>query len=340
MRSEELSIETKSMIIGYHDLKMSGRQIAKKMLLPPSTVNYIIKRFKEENSIENAPRTGRPPKISERGQRYLLREIKKNRRQTLMNLTESTGLEVSPSTLRREIHESEFSSRIAVPKPYISEKNAQKRLKWCKERVNWTNEELKRIIWSDECSIEMGQNSKVIRCWRKSEEKWNPECLRPTFRSGRQTAMVWGCFVRGRLGPLVILPKGQLNGGNYVNILESHFLDFWQEVSEELGYVLFQEDNAPIHTSRIAKTWRAAMGIDCLQWPAQSPDLNPIEQIWKMLKDAVQDRDPPIRHIQDLDQVLQEEWRSLDLRKVENLVDSLPERISEVIKQKGQNTRF
>ena len=78
--------------------------------------------------------------------------------------------------------------------------------------------------------------------------------------------MVWGCFMWGKRGPLVILPKGRLNGRKYVDILE-HMMDFWMEQSEERGYVIFQEDNAPIHTCKLVKQWKESVEMESLQWP-------------------------------------------------------------------------
>ncbi len=340
MPRKELNKEQITTIIAYQKLNMSGREIARKLNLVPSTVNRLIKSFKNSNSNKKVNARGRPPKLSERSRRYLQREINKKPIQTIRDFTRELPVEVSTSTIRRSLHDSGIYGRIATPKPYISPKNAQKRLNWCRERVTWGEEEFKRIIWSDECSIEIGENSKVVYAWRKSKEKWRPQCLRPTFKSGRKSVMVWGCFLRGNLGPLVILSRGSINGKNYMKILEEYFFDFWQTMSEEMGLVLFQEDNAPIHTSNLAKNWRTDMGIEELPWPPQSPDLNPIEQIWKILKDSIQDRKPPVKRVEDLEGVLQEEWKRLDLEKVNDLVESLPNRISEVIKQKGFNTHY
>lgn len=83
----------------------------------------------------------------------------------------------------------------------------------------------------------------------------------------------------GKRGPLVILPKGRLNGENYVTVMEETMMDFWMEQSEERGYVVVQEDNAPIHTCKLAKKWRESLGMVSLVWPPNSPDLNPIEQV-------------------------------------------------------------
>src|SRR6184192_3269665 len=96
--------------------------------------------------------------------------------------------------------------------------------------------------------FKIGKNSWQIHVWRFPSERFNSSCLTPSFKSGRQTVMVWGCFIWGKCGPLVILPKENLNDENYIVVMEETMLEFWMEQSEEQGYVIVQEDNAPIHT--------------------------------------------------------------------------------------------
>ena len=89
------------------------------------------------------------------------------------------------------------------------------------------------------------RNWQQVHVWRLPSERFNSSCLTPSFKSGRQSVMVWGCFMWGKRGPLVILPKGGLNGENYVTVMEETMMDFWMEQSEERGYVVVQENNAP-----------------------------------------------------------------------------------------------
>ena len=113
----------------------------------------------------------------------------------------------------------------------------------------------------------------------------------------------------GKRGPLVILPKGRLNGNDYVTaVLEEGMMDFWMEQSEERGYVVVQEDNAPIHTCKLAKEWRKDVGMVSIEWPPNSPDLNPIEQIWYLLKDAIQHINPRPMTVPALKEALRKTW--------------------------------
>ena len=112
------------------------------------------------------------------------------------------------------------------------------------------------------------------------------------------------------------------------------------EQSEERGYVVFQEDNSPIHTCKLAKKWRESVGMESLQWPPNSPDLNPIEHVWYIFKTAVQNMNPRPMTVPDLTKALKKAWNELDMNVINNLVESMPDRLTAVIKVKGKNTKY
>lgn len=337
---KELEQCTKDRIIGMHTSGMSGRNIAQNLSLCPSTVTKVIKRYKLSGSTENAARPGRPKKLNERDHRHLVNDVKKNRRSTLQDITNNMPFEVSSSTIRRALHEQGIHNRIAIKKPFISNINRGKRLLFARNHRNLTIDDWKHILWTDESSFTIGKNSYQIRVWRPSSQRYDPSCLTPSFKSGRQSVMVWGCFMWNKRGPLVILPKGSLNGMNYVAVMEEAMLDFWMEQSEEQGYVIIQEDNAPIHTCKLAKQWRESREMDSLTWPPNSPDLNPIEHIWYLIKMIVQKMNPRPTTLPSLKDAIKKAWDEYDLDIMNRLVESMPDRIEAVIKAHGGSTKY
>ena len=232
---------------------LSGRNIASKLNLNQSTVNRIIKWYAITSSIKNKQRSGRPKKISEDDHKNLLNIIEKNRRITLQDIAKEITSKPSKSTICQALHDANFHSRIAAKKPFICARNQEKRLAFVLECQNFTIEDWKHIVWTDESIFEIGRNTRQIHVWRNPSECFNTACLTPSFKSGRKSMMIWGSFMWGKCGPLVILPEGHFNGRKYIDILEKHFLDFWMEQSEKKGYIVFQEDNSPIHTCKLAK---------------------------------------------------------------------------------------
>ena len=128
--------------------------------------------------------------------------------------------------------------------------------------------------------------------------------------------------------------------GENIDILEKHFLDFWMEQSEKKGYIVFQEDNSPIHTCKLAKQWKESIGMVSLQWPPNSPDLNPIEHIWYILKITIQKMTPRPMTVPDMTIALRKAWDDLDENTMNNLVESMSSRIAAVIEAKGRNTKY
>jgi hypothetical protein len=95
------------------------------------------------------------------------------------------------------------------------------------------------------------------------------------------------------------------------------------------------EDGAPIHRAKIATERRGAKGINKMSWPAQSPDLNPIENLWSMMKKRVNAVCPHAKNQQVMELVLESVWREFTSETINKLIDSMPKRVSDVIKARG-----
>ena len=100
------------------------------------------------------------------------------------------------------------------------------------------------------------------------------------------SVMIWACFSgNGGRGGLFFLPKGQkMNSIEYKKVLENHLLQFMDIHGSEI----FQQDGAPCHTSKMMKSWFQDSKIELLDWPGNSPDLNPIENVWAIMKRRLQ----------------------------------------------------
>ena len=344
-KGTQLTEFEKGRIIGMYDLGTEPDLIATKIGRSHHTITHFLKRYQERQSIENAPRSGRPPKLDSTERQLLIDETMKNRTRSLHKIIEDNGLDLSETTARRVLHANGIYGRIAAKKPMLNSGQVSARLSWCQKYKEWTNNNWKYVIFSDESSIETGSCSRRNFVWREKGERFNPLNTIPTYRNGRKSIMVWGCFAGGEKGPLVFMKSDNdnkaINAQRYVEVLKEHLLPFRNYLITKFGNrIIFQDDNAPIHTARYTKQWINMQNIEQLTWPAQSPDLNPIENIWKILKDNIQQRNPPPRKYEELKIALLEEWENLDSSIFERVTNSMPFRIAEVINNEGYACKY
>ena len=127
-----------------------------------------------------------------------------------------------------------MNSHVTAKKPYLKPAHKHTRLIWARQHQQWEEEDWKHIIWTDEAPVEIGKGSERVWVWRRPGERHLDKCLIPTFKSGQQSLMIWGCIAYGRREPLICIPKDQKKGVDYINlVLGGPLLDFYIELSEE-----------------------------------------------------------------------------------------------------------
>lgn len=344
VKKKELTDFERGKIIGFYFAGDSERTISNKTGYGKTTIHNIIIKFREKNTISVAPRSGRPKKLTERDVRHLKAVVTKNRRksseQLQENFNECTGNEVSKNTLKRTLYEMGYHSRTALRKPNISEKNRIVRLNWTRERQSWTINNWKKVVWSDESRFTLFRNDGKIHVWRLPKEKYDINCLVPTVKHGGGGVMMWGCFSWYGLGPLTRI-DGRINSNRYIEeIIGYHLVPFVEEFEEENGEYLFQQDNAPIHTSIATRNFMQQTEIPLLPWPGQSPDLNPIEHLWDELERRIRAKKENPKNLRELEMFLQECWSQIESEVYQKLVNSMENRVKAVIKSRGYPTRY
>jgi hypothetical protein len=234
-----------------------------------------------------------------------------------------------------------MSSCISQKKPYLKPIHRKRRREWAEEAKAWERYEWTLIIWTDESSVELGKNTHVCRVWRSPGEVFDERCLAPTFKSGRSSVMIWSCIAYDWKGPLVFIPKDRRTGADYVDlILSGPLWDAYVRLYGERGVAKIMEDGAPIHRSAAAKRFCNAHQMETIPHPAQSPDMNPIENAWKLLKEWVNGRPTIPANVEELKGALLEEWERIDIEFINRLVESMPERVQALRKAKGGPTKW
>ena len=181
------------------------------------------------------------------------------------------------------------------------------------------------------------QQSRNSRVWREPEDEWDLSCVSATVKHS-PSCIYWGCFSRKGVGPIVLLSESA-TGNSHVTILRKYVVPAMRRTfSNNDGW--FQEDNARPHKSKVAMSFQAENNLRMLTWPAQSPDLNPIENLWAEVKKSIRAYKKPPSNLSVLDRYVKKAWQKIPKCTIENLIDSMPRRIQAVIAAKGGPTKY
>ncbi len=151
-----------------------------------------------------------------------------------------------------------------------------------------------------------------------------------------QSVMIWGAMSSAGVGPLCFL-KTNVTAPVYQEILELFMLPSADQLFKDTDFI-FQQDLSPAHTAKSTTSWLNDHGVGVLDWPANSPDLNPIENLWGIIKRKMRNKRP--KNADELKATVKETWASIPAQQCHKLITSMPRRIEAVIKAKGAPTKY
>lgn len=309
-----------------------------------ASVSNAMKRFKETGRDCNrkSKRNGRSRISTDRDDRFLARRSLQDRFKPATKLKEEwekIGLNASVSTIRGRLRAANLTGRVARKKPLLTITHKRRRLDFAKKHKSWSKEDWERVLWTDESPFsifgECGKN--YVR--RRPGEEFNPECVTPTMKHGGGKIQVWGCFTARGVGHIHHI-KGIMDQKVYKQILVHHMHPSLLQFGGK-DHIIFQQDNDPKHTAKSVENYIKRAKYQVLRnWPAQSPDINPIENLWQELKTRVVRARPRPANKGELFDLVKREWNALPGQLLLNLVHSMPRRIRAVIKAKGGHTKY
>ncbi len=139
--------------------------------------------------------------------------------------------------------------------------------------------------------------------------------------------MVWAAMSSAGVGPLCFL-RSKVNTAVYQEVLEHFMLPAADQLNGDADFI-FQQDLAPAHSAKAASTWFKDHCIPVLNWPANSPDLNPIENLWGIVKRKMRYARP--NNAEELKDAIRATWALITPEQCHRLIDSMPRRIAAVI---------
>ncbi|CEG76491.1 hypothetical protein RMATCC62417_11384 [Rhizopus microsporus] len=177
----------------------------------------------------------------------------------------------------------------------------KKRLRWVHEHIDWADGQWSSVIWNDESRFTVFDNDDGARVTRKVSERYDAKHTVPTKKYGGGGVMVWSCF-----HPKNSIPGSRNSANNRKRTLYSKRMKLAATTG---GY---------------ARWWKKTHQIRGYEyWPAQNPDLNPIEHVWAALGNLIKERRSEIRNAEELSAVLREEWEKINPGLATCLVESI-----------------
>ena len=339
-----LSSEKTLSILSLLDSGSSVRQIA---TLTGASIGAISALRSEHRP--NLPKSlgGRPSKLSSIDIRHAQRLISsgkaENAVQIARTLNDISNHPISVQTVRRSLKSAGLKALTKKKMPFLSKRHRRERMDFAVAHKDWTVEDWKRVVWSDETKINrLGSDGKKW-VWKRPGENRNgvvsDKFVEGTMKFGGGSVMIWGCMMWEGAGYACKI-DGNMDKHLYTSILEDELQASLDQYGKTPKDVIFQQDGDPKHRSGKAMGWLEDHGFDVMVWPPQSPDLNPIKHLWDYLKRRLGEYERSPAGVLELWERVEKEWNEIPASVCQKLIESMPRRVTAVLKAKGGHTKY
>jgi transposase len=335
-----LSSQKKSDVLSMLQRGCTIREVSRSLHVGVGTVQRLRQKcvFNVESS-----HGGRPRKMTPAMERSCVLNMTRGKLSTAVeatkNVQEAFGMQVCVETVRRVLRRGGLQSQVKQKKPRLSVKNIKARLDFARAHLDWTIDDWSRVIFFDESKINLFCSDGISWCWSRDPHELSTRTVTETVKHGGGGIMIWGSMTI--YGPgLVYKVEGRLNQHGYRQILEQTIDGTIRKYGLDATQVIFQQDNASVHTTKMMQEWFSRQSFSLLTWPAQSPDLNPIEHLWAILKRRLNQYDSPPKGMIELWERVVQVFSSITAHDCRRLIESMPKRIEAVIASKGRWTKY
>lgn len=303
--------------------KLSISKISRRLKISRQTVYRWLKRYETTGDVAEHKSPGRPSVFSPKIIKMIQNALSENRELTTSEIAaflERSGVKISPRSISRRLNKLGFSYTKPSSKPLLTKNHRKKRLIFARENRfrNWNN-----VIFTDEATFKLSPNFQKI--WRRRGTRAYQRTLKHPKK-----IHIWGCFSSNGFGRIVLF-KENLNAEKLITIYKNGLLASYPEISE--GKYILLEDNDPKHMSKLAKSYRKKKKIARIDFPPNSPDLNPIENVWSIMKKRIGKFHPSSER--QLELIIRKIWNNLPQQMAQNLSNSMMTRLNLVIAAHG-----
>lgn len=317
-------------ILAFREAGLGFQAIADRLGRNKSTVWRLLQKPEPQ---KKKKRPGRKSKMNDRGLRRLFHAASKGDK-SAARMRHEQGIPLSTRRVRQILVSSKRFVYIKRQKsPWMNKKHMQARVNWAKGHLSgdriWNE-----VLFSDEKKFNLDGPDGNQYYWHDLRQE-------PQYFSKRQSGggsvMVWGGFGVGGVTPLVIL-DGKQDAEKYIQTLETYMKPHGRRICGP--HWTFQQDNASIHTARVTKQWFVDQNVTLMKWPARSPDLNPIENVWGHMVRSVYPNGRVYETKVDLIAAIRRAWDQLPPAYLVCLLESMNRRCVEVLARDGRCTGY
>lgn len=269
----------RTLILWFHYIKkLNANQVSLETESPRQTVYDIINKWEVEGTIEDLPRPGRPIEVSLEDTEIIVEKQKEDRFKYAKDIyreNKEEGLDVTYGQTCRVINANFY--KVEAPfKLDISPANQEKRVEWIANHTKWRKNKWLRVVWTDEKIFELyPQKGKLYA--KLLEGETAEDFPRFKVQKGGKKVMIWGA-ISGSGKIYIDFIDESIDAYTYCCFLYQKGIPAIRALCNK-SYI-FQQDNAPAHRAFLTQAFLKISGIEVLDWPPQSPDLNPIEEVW------------------------------------------------------------
>ncbi|RYF81093.1 MAG: hypothetical protein EON98_12790 [Chitinophagaceae bacterium] len=206
---------------------------------------------RQHHTIQDLPKTGRPPILDDRTKRRLARMTLRGDVASATELAKSAAdhdiAHVSAGAIRNVLHDEGLKAMHIIRKPLLTRTHKRKRLDFALTHRDWTVQQWKQVIFSDETPILARPSETHKLRWVKPTHGLNPKLVVPTVQGGGAAIMVWGCISTYGFHDLVLL-DGAVDAKGYVTVLQHYLLPVIEQYIDNHTRI-FQQDNVAVHTA-------------------------------------------------------------------------------------------
>ena len=191
------------------------------------------------------------------------------------------------------------------------------------------------MLFSDESNFNLSRADGQHRDYRPNGERYTDQCVMPRDRWG---GGLWGRISKFHKTRLIVFDRN-VNANTYIqNALQPAVVPFMRQHFRSRGQI--KQDNAPAHNAMLTTNFLQRNNINVMNWPAKSPDMSPIENLWDELGSRVYQRRPPPANILQLRRAIEAEWNNMPQRTVMTLFESIWRRCCACINANGSYTKY